>query len=338
MRQILLGVIIVSIVTGCSDKKSLPFDKELQQLSNPSQFFSITNDKGDTIETKNGTRIIIQPNTFVFSDGQDAKGSLQIEIREVFDKSEMILNSLGTVSDGRLLESFGMIYLKATSGEKELKIKENGAIIVSIPNRKDGYAGELFYGEENHSSMNWEYAGKIPDTTVVEETFTYLSDAKASVKRTTYKFVNGRKEFVSDTVFTARYRWVEVMDEAGPHKPVAYGFEITKLGWINCDRFIEIPDKVDLEIELKSFSQPIGYIVFSDINSVMQILFDENGKATLKSLPKDFAADLIVIDKIKDKLMWTKQSIKIGAESKLILETKQITQEALTIELRKVDK
>lgn len=329
-------------MAGCSDRESLPFNKELQQLSNSPQFFSITNEQGDTIETENGTRIIIQPNTFVFSDGKDAKGQLQFEVKEVFEKSEMILNGLGTVSDGRLLESFGMIYLRATSGETELEIKENGAIKVLIPNRKDGYAGELFYGEENHSSMNWEYAGKIPDTTVVEETFTYLSDAKVSVKRTTYKFVNGRKEFVSDTVFTTRYQCcqdsVEGMDEAGIYIPVTYGFEITKLGWINCDRFIDIPDKVDLEIELKNFSQPIGYIVFSDINSVMQILFDENGKATLKSLPKDFRADLIVIDKIKDKLMWTKQSIKIGADSELILETKQITQEALTTELRALDK
>ena len=73
MRQILLGVIIASILTSCSEKESLTFDKELQQLSDQSQIFTITNDIGDTLETKNETRIIIKPNTFVFNDGQDTK-------------------------------------------------------------------------------------------------------------------------------------------------------------------------------------------------------------------------------------------------------------------------
>jgi hypothetical protein len=120
--------------------------------------------------------------------------------------------------------------------------------------------------------------------------------------------------------------------------PRAYEFEVTNLGWINCDRFIEISDKVDLEIELKSFSQPIGYIVFSDINSVMEILFDEKGKATPKSLPKGFTSDLIVIDKIKDNFMWTKQNLKIGTENKLTLETRKITADELKGELKKLDK
>lgn len=340
MRQILLGIIILSILTTCSQKESLTIDKELQQLSDPSQIFTITNDKVDTIETRNGTRIIIQPNSLVFNDGQDTKESIQIEIREVFDRSGMILNGVGTVSDGRLLESFGMIYLSATSADKELRIKDNGAITVSIPNRREGLAGELFYGAQADRSLNWEYAGTIPDTTVVMETIMPLSDTQASVKRTTYKFVNGLKEFVSDTIFTIKYQCCQdsATEEVGIYIPKSYEFEVTKLGWINCDRFIDIADKVDLEIELKTFSQPIGYLIFSDINSVMEILFDVKGKATPNNLPKGFQADLIVIDKIKDKFMWTIQNIKIGTESKLSLETKQISQDELKSELKQLDK
>jgi hypothetical protein len=341
MRQILLGVIIASILTNCSEKESLTFDKELQQLSDQSQIFTITNDIGDTLEIKDGTRIIIKPNTFVFNNGQDTKEPIQIEVKDVFDKSEMILNGLGTVSDGRILESFGMVYLRATSDGRELKIRDQGSITVSIQNRREGYRGELFYGEEVDRSLNWEYAGVIPDTTVVEETIMPLSNTIASVKRTTYKFVNGLREFVSDTVFTIKYQCcqdsVVGMDEA-IYIPRAYEFEVTKLGWINCDRFIDISDKVDLEIELKGFSQPIGYIVFGDINSVMEILFDEKGKATPKSLPTGFTADLIVIDKIKDNLVWTKQNLKIGTENKLTLETRKISADELKGELRKLDK
>ena len=78
-------------------------------------------------------RVIIPPNTFVFADGQGTKGSIQIEIREVFDKASMILVSgFSTTSNGRLLESYGMIELTSTSGEKELQIMDGGAIKISI--------------------------------------------------------------------------------------------------------------------------------------------------------------------------------------------------------------
>jgi uncharacterized protein involved in tolerance to divalent cations len=69
----------------------------------------------------------------------------------------------------------------------------------------------------------------------------------------------------------------------------------------------------------------------------MEVLFDEKGKATPKSLPKGFTADLIVIDKIKDNFMWTKQNLKIGTENKLILETRKITADELKGELKKLD-
>lgn len=125
MRQILFGVIIISILTNCSEKENPTIDEEIQKLSDLPQIFTITSDNIDTIKAKNGTRVIIRPNTFVFNDGQDAKGPIQIELKEVFEKSDMILNGLGTVSDGRLLESFGMIYLRATAEGKELNVKDN---------------------------------------------------------------------------------------------------------------------------------------------------------------------------------------------------------------------
>ncbi len=343
MRLIFLKALIVLILTSCSEKEALTFDEELQKLSDKSQTFAITNDQADTIVTKNGTRIIIRPKTFVFHDGQDAKELIKIELREVFDRSDMILNGLGTVSDGRLLESFGMIYLRATSGDRELKIRDNESIALSIANKREGFSGELFYGSESNSQLNWEYAGATTDTTEVIETIIPMSDGLASIKRTTYKFVNGLREFVSDTLFIIKYECCldsveEVVGDTVYYIPKFYEFELTNLGWINCDRFIDIINKVDLDIELKNFSQPIGYIVFNDINSVVEVLFNAQGKAIVLNLPKNYQADLVILDKIKDNFMWTKQEIRIGTDSRLTLETKKIKEDELKVELKKIDK
>jgi len=290
--------------------------------------------------TIDGVSIIIPPNTLAFLDGQTPKESVQIEIREVFNKSNMILSGLGTTSNGRLLESYGMIELLATSGGKDLKIRDGGSIRVTIPNKSNSYDGELFYGQESSNILNWNYADTTKDTTVVVETLRPMSDDLASVKRTTYRFVNGLREFVSDTLFTIKYGWRgdSASADFATGFPKEYEFEVTKLGWINCDRFIEVNDKVDLEIELKAYSQPIGYLVFSDINSVMQILFDEKGKTIAKNLPNNYEVDLIVIDNIKGDIMWTKQNIKIGSATKLSLQTQKTTENELRSELKKLDR
>lgn len=337
MRQIFFGVIIISILTNCSEKEGPTIDEEIQKLSDPPQIFTITSDKANTIKAKNGTSVIIRPNTFVFNDGQDVKESIQIELKEVFEKPDMVLNGLGTVSDGRLLESFGMIYLKATADGKELKIKDNNSITVSIPNKREGY-GELFYGVQTDRALNWKYAGSTPDTTAVIETEMPMSNGLASVKRTTYRFVDGLKEFVSDTLFTRKYECCyDSVSESAGYISEAYEFEVTKLGWINCDRFIDVVDKIDIVINLKDYSQPIGYIVFSDINSVIGILFDGEGQAFVNNLPNDYLVDIIILDKIKDNSMWTKQSLKIGTTNTLTLETTKINADELKTELKKLD-
>jgi len=107
-----LGAILVFGLTNCSETENLTLSQELDELADSFQIFTIMNEKTDTIKTKSGVKIITRPNTFMQSDRQDAKEPILIELQEVFDKSEMILNGIGTVSNGKLLESFRMVFIK----------------------------------------------------------------------------------------------------------------------------------------------------------------------------------------------------------------------------------
>jgi hypothetical protein len=339
MRQILYGVTLFIVFTSCSQKESLILDEELKRLGTASQVFSILNDKVDTIKTTNGTIFIIQPNSFLGNAGQE-RDSIRIEVKEVFKKSDMILNGLGTVSNGNLLESYGMIYLKATSVKEELKIKEDKSIRVLIPNKTKGSDGELFYAVENDSTLNWEYAGQRKDTT--ETVVTSIEKSKgAEIRRQTYKITDGQRELVSDTSYFFKFR--PGFDYALGSTPIEflppleyYDFEIKNLGWINCDRFINITDKVELQIQLKNHFKPIGYLIFTDINSVLEIFF-EDGKAKIEELPNGFTVNIVVIDKIKGDLVWTNQSLELGTENNLTLETRPIEKNKLKTELEKLD-
>lgn len=344
MRHIFFWLIISSILVSCSEKENLTAFKEIESLSDSSQFFTFTNDNIARLETRNGAKLLIEPNTFELNDGTSPTGAIQLEVREVYEKSDMILNGLTTTSDGRLLESFGMLFINATSGGKVLKIKDGRSIAIAIPNKQEGFAGELFYGEKTDSVLNWQYAGTTQDTTEVVETLisrsTDFIETRDSIKSTTYQYVNGLRELVSDTTFAIEgdYTFGIWTDSAIAMPPTAYEFQIENLGWINCDRFVEVEEKVNLEIKLKQYGEPVGYLVFTSINSVMGVYFDENGEALLGNLPMDYDVDLIVIDKIKGNMMWVKKALKIRSDNKIVLETSKISKEEVKAELKALDK
>lgn len=340
MRHILFWLIISSILVSCSEKENLTAFKEIESLSDSSQFFTLTNDNIARLEARNGAKLIIEPNTFEFNDGTSPTGAIQLEVREVYEKSDMILNGLTTTSDGRLLESFGMVLINATSGGKVLKIKDGRSIAITIPNKREGVAGELFYGEKTDSVLNWQYAGTTQDTTEVVTTIISRASERDSIKSTTYQYVNGLREFVSDTIFAIEgdYTFGMWTDSTITRPTPVYEFQIENLGWINCDRFLDVEEKVNLEFKLQQYREPIGYLVFSSINSIMRIYFDENGEALLGNLPKDYNVDLIVIDKIKGNMMWVKKALKIRSDNKIVLETSKISKEELKAALKALDK
>jgi hypothetical protein len=261
MRQLLLGTLL--IIFSCTNKEPLTIDDEIQKLSEPFLTFLIENDKVDTILTANGTRLIIQPNSFEFNDGSVPNGPIKIQLKEVFEKPDMILNRLSTMSNGDLLESFGMINIKAESNGQELRIRKNTSLILEIVNKKNGSRGELFYGKlKENKTIEWEYEGGN-DITEVVDTIIQKSNGLAEFKRTTYKIINYKKYFVSDTSFTTTYYpdADSTRNTSFIYIPEHYKFEIKKLGWINCDRFVEVRNKTTLRIEIEDYSMPTGFIV-----------------------------------------------------------------------------
>lgn len=336
MRQILFGTLL--IIFSCAQREPLTIDQEIQKFSRPFLSFTIENDKVDTILTTNGTRLIIQPNSFEFSDESLPNGPIKIKLIEVFEKSDMILNGLATMSDGNLLESFGMINLKAESNGQELRIRKNMSLILEIPNKRGGTRGELFYGKQNERNIiEWEYEGGN-DILEVIDTITQKSNGLDEFKRTTYKIINYKKYFVSDTSFTATYypNADSTRNTALIYIPGHYKFEIKKLGWINCDRFVEVKNKTTLSIELADYSMPTGFIVFDSLNSAMNIFFDNNGKTQIEGLPDKSLVELITLDKIGNNVFWSKTSFTTGRAKNIKVKTEKITIDQLRLELNKI--
>lgn len=127
-----------------------------------SEYLQIDPGKDHLIRGKKGTLIHIPSNCFVGSSGEAVSGNVQIEVREVYNKSEYLRSNLPTVSNGRQLVSGGVIYIDAVASGRRLEIAKGKDIYVEFApktgvNTQDM---QLFEGQFNErGEMNWVPVG-----------------------------------------------------------------------------------------------------------------------------------------------------------------------------------
>lgn len=119
--------------------------------------FLINTDADTLIRCSGGTVIQISKNTFEQNGKSLRNQTVIINVREVFKKSEMILENLTTQSGGRLLETGGMLHITASLNGKEVKIQLDKPITIFMPSKKNPKEFQLFDGHRNpkDSSMDW---------------------------------------------------------------------------------------------------------------------------------------------------------------------------------------
>ncbi|MCW5924692.1 MAG: OmpA family protein [Saprospiraceae bacterium] len=127
------------------------------RLSAPAeQLLRILPDREQQITAAKGTIIKIPPQAFVFEDGTAPTGPVELMVREAFSPSDFVLQNLTTLSDGRILQTGGMVYIGAQADGKPLRLAEGASLTVALPTRRADPNMELFYGETNpDNSINW---------------------------------------------------------------------------------------------------------------------------------------------------------------------------------------
>lgn len=117
----------------------------------PTQLFSINPNKDTVIETMNGLVFAIPAGAFI-----DAKDPVTLEIREAITPMDIIKGGLSTTSNGELLETGGMFYFNARSGETSLRINPDKPVYANVPANEIRPDMQLFEGERKFDgSINW---------------------------------------------------------------------------------------------------------------------------------------------------------------------------------------
>jgi TonB family protein len=122
------------------------------------QTFSFNTQKDSTFIGKEGTKITFPANALVDKNGKPITGAVEIELTEYYSNFDILKANLSTTSNGKQLETGGMINVKAIQNGSECKLANGKSIAIEFASenaQKDGM--QIFYGEkvEANNVMNW---------------------------------------------------------------------------------------------------------------------------------------------------------------------------------------
>ncbi|MBS1661897.1 MAG: OmpA family protein [Bacteroidetes bacterium] len=125
-----------------------------QQLATPLQRFCIDGHRDTILRCRQGTIIYIKANSLTPSSGCEG-GCISFNVREDRLYSDMILDDLSTTSDGKLLETQGMLYTEAVDCEgKSLTLQKD--LVVLMPTDSINPKAGIFKDSRGEDGiMNW---------------------------------------------------------------------------------------------------------------------------------------------------------------------------------------
>jgi hypothetical protein len=108
-----------------------------------------------SIVAPQGTRIVFAKNSFVNDKGEQIESNIKISVIESIDPADIVLSSLYTVTDeNQLLQTKGMVEIRATSEGEEVYLAKDKSIEVTMPvGFEEGY--QYYEGEVVGEELNW---------------------------------------------------------------------------------------------------------------------------------------------------------------------------------------
>lgn len=262
-------------------------DISLKPYQLPEQHISIPADKPRTVTGAKGTVVQLDPADLETADGSPVGKNIDLTLIELTDRYEMLRSNAQTESGGRMLVSGGAYYIGCSTDGHEMRLRPGRKLAVSFPKKaKEEMA--LFYGKRDSAgNMNWQpsatvlktssRADSVTETVAVYRNRDSVTNADAFEQKNAYgvHIVNGEarlmkpeKTTVTDTAYVTRTISVgRRLDEQ------LYAQVTTdKMGWINCDRFYNLPQPADMLVSLpEAYRGKMVriFFVFKNMNSVL---------------------------------------------------------------------
>lgn len=300
----------------------------------PSQFFVIDPTKDTLIVGNEGTKLLFEAGSL------KSDKPVKVELKEYYGLADYMKGGFPTVSDGKMIETGGTIYLNAkedTPDAKPVRINQDKGIAVDFTLGADDPDMQIFVPDpQARGEMNWV----LPRTSSWKMTKT-ITDYDGTVTK---------------LVFTSRVEWEAYLEkerlkaarEAAERRRLAViaakkaeirdrmqsKLRVYNLGMINCDKF---PSAPQAPLQLATTKPVAGeyYLVFKEVRGVMTGSPNANG-VSFNRVPKGRTATLFVVTFDEDQaFLYEREITPNGKRMALNIELKAVDQSYLNSRLER---
>lgn len=276
------------------------------------QTFEIEAGKLQKVQGEEGTLITFQARCF----GAEY-GFLKVKLIECYSLECMLYRGLSTQDhEGMLLESAGMFYLNVFDSLGNSLEFDQGKIEVLLPVNQLLEDFLIFEGDSSSSGIIWNLPMDDRTLKPVVQPAVDRSDIALNVGGDDYiDSVSGNTNSVSPPV-------VDVPNRITDQNIVGYAFQLSRLGWTNCDRYIEGKNHhVKLNIpEADKGKGATYYMVLRNFNSILHRDPSEKGSLEFKNVPVGEPFTIVGFGMLGEELYFSLEDYK-GADSTINLES-----------------
>jgi len=242
MKPTLIALLAICLwITACQKEHSIVKQEtpvtnlwaQLEAKQPAPQRFTVSGNLPSQVWGQKGTRLKVPANAFVTASGAAVTGNVNLELKEIYQVSDIILNNKFTQSGRMPIESGGMFFIRATQGGQELRLAPGVTLQAALPTTDTLPGMQVFTG------TNFDTAG--------QSFFSWQPAANPAVNNVTFN---------SDSVAAQQYL-----------------MQFGMLGWINCDRFINEPlHEARVKISNAEANEWVNVVVYFDgMRSVSQL-------------------------------------------------------------------
>lgn len=311
-------------------------NEALKQYDEPSQFFKVSANKPAKVKGKQGTIISVNPANLETENGKPLGKNIDVELKELTNQQQLLRANAQTVSNGRLLVSGGAYFINMTSDGNQLKLKSGKTLSVEFPKitSEEMY---LFYGKRDSlGQLNW---GKV-DQKFENKPEQVVTNAPVESKPPRLTLEVNDVDAVFDYVDEGNEKPLSKADkkkienQKKAEEKVYQAIELQQFGWINCDRFYDVPNKTNLYLAFNHRDTNLfvvnTYLVFKDINSVMSEYYSPFVHKTtpiFENIPVGAKVKLISFSVENGKTYTYKSDLTIKTNEKIQINLKETTAE-----------
>jgi hypothetical protein len=313
-------------------------DYNLMPRNKKPQVFTFSPNRDIVLTGAEGTKIKIPAGSLVYQNGGAVNGDVTIELTEFYSMFDIIQQQLTTTSNGKVLESAGMINIEANRNGNELRLKGGAKMEIAFAERKENDGFGLFYGNEDPRTqvLNW----------------TPAASPMPGDKEWT---LSGAKLFISDTIETWRSKFeynnmgqrIRVTEKWEAGKGISYDtllmdktinankiiLQATRLGWINCDQFYEDNQPiVELFVTTNTEMQTDIVLIFADRKGMILPNKNAQGQLVFSNVPQGERIIVTGVGSDEGKLYFAKQELTSNTTN-LFLEMKETPIKDINVQL-----